>query len=509
MITFLVSIACLVLGYVFYGRFAERFFGVDPARETPMTRLNDGVDYLEIKPWRAFLIQLLNIAGLGPIFGAILGAAYGPVAYLWIVLGCIFMGASHDFFSGMISLRADGCSLPDLFGKFFGNGSRRVMILFSGIMLLAVGVAFVNGPADLLAMHAGKLANMFGGEIFTAEGIALPFTDSTLGWVVFWSAVIIIYYILAVILPINEIIGQIYPFFGVALLFMAFGVAGAMLWLDFSGAIDIPELTFSALKNFQKNPDANPVFPMLFVVVSCGAISGFHATQSPMMARCLKSEKSARVVFYGAMIAEGVLAMIWATAAIAYCGGADALNASGKTPAVLVDEICTSWLGTTGAIIAVIGVIICPITSGDTALRSVRLIAADALRIPQKPLRNRIFVSVPIFVAALLLSQIQFETIWRYVGLANQMLAAGTLWVCSAWLSDAKKPHWILSLPATFLTAVCGSYFLNARHALGGLALPYEISCIGGSVFAALVLVMFLRKVHRGEKFADDGNAEI
>jgi len=502
MVTFIVSIVCLVLGYIFYGRFVSHVFGLDSARETPMQRLNDGVDYIEIRPWRAFLIQLLNIAGLGPIFGAILGAAYGPIAYLWIVFGCIFMGATHDFFSGMISMRANGCSLPDLYGKFFGVNAQRILVLFSGIMLLAVGIAFVNGPADLLATHSSRIAATFGGNFFTAEGFNFPFAG-TLSWIVFWSFAIIAYYVLAVILPINKIIGRIYPFFGIALLFMAVGVAGAMLWQGATGTLEIPELTFSTLKNFNLDTDANPVFPMLFVVISCGAISGFHATQSPMMARCLKNEKSARLVFYGAMIAEGVLAMIWATAAIAYCGGADGLNASGKTPAVLVDEICSSWLGTTGAIVAVIGVIICPITSGDTALRSVRLIAADALRIPQKPLKNRIFVSIPIFVAALFLSQIKFEIIWRYVGLSNQMLAAGTLWGCAAWLVNAKKSHWILSLPATFLTAVCGSYFLNAPHALGGLDLQYNVSCIGGIAFAALVLFAFVKKASRGNGFGD------
>lgn len=503
MITFTVSLLCLILGYVFYGKFIARLFGVDAEREAPVQRLNDGVDYMEIRPWRAFMIQLLNIAGLGPIFGAVLGAAYGPVAYVWIVLGCIFMGSAHDFFSGAISMRADGCSLPNLVGGLLGNGMRRFLILFSCVMLLAVGIAFVNGPAGLLSAQSAKLAaNVPASGVFSEQGIAIPFAG-TLDWGYFWTAAIIVYFVCAVLLPINKIIGSIYPVFSIALLFMAFGVGGAMLWRAAAGTLEIPELTLSALKNFHADPDANPVFPMLFVVISCGAISGFHATQSPMMARCLKSEKYARPVFYGAMIAEGVIALIWATAAIAYCGGADGLNAAGKPPAVLVNEICGSWLGTTGAIAAILGVIVCPITSGDTALRSVRLIAADALKISQKPMRNRILVSLPIFVVALYLSQIRFEVIWRYVGLANQTLAAITLWACATWLARERRPHWFLSVPAAFLSSVCVSYFLNAPHQVGGLALPYDFSWICGAVFAVALFAFFVKKTRRFR-----GNAE-
>lgn len=499
MLTFIISLLCLISGYVFYGKFMTRLFGTDAKRETPVQRLNDGVDYMELRPWRAFMIQLLNIAGLGPIFGAVLGAAYGPAAYLWIVLGCIFMGAAHDFFSGAISMRMDGCSLPDMVGRLLGNGMRRFLVLFSGIMLLAVGIAFVNGPAGLLATQSAAFAKNVVPEagFLSEQGIALPFTGTLVGWGIFWTLVIVVYYVFAVLLPINKIIGAIYPVFSVALIFMAVGVGGAMLWRAGAGTLDMPELTLSALKNFHSNPDANPLFPMLFVVISCGAISGFHATQSPMMARCLKSEKYARPVFYGAMIAEGVIALIWAAAAISYCGGADGLNASGKTPAVLVNEICESWLGTAGAVAAILGVIVCPITSGDTALRSVRLIAADALKISQKPMRNRILVSIPIFAVALLLSQIRFEVIWRYVGLANQTLAAITLWACAVWLSRENKCHWFLSVPAAFLSSVCMSYFLNAPHQVGGLALPYSVSWICGVLFAFALLGFFVRKTAR------------
>ncbi len=507
MITFLVSIALLIFGYIFYGKFVAKLFGVNAGSETPVRRLGDGVDFIELRPWRAFMIQLLNIAGLGPIFGAILGAAYGPVAFIWIVLGCIFMGATHDFFSGMISMRMDGGSLPDLVGRMLGKGVRRFLVAFSSIMLLAVGIAFVSGPAGLLAAQSeGFSQSVSLGGVFSANGIALPFAG-TLGWLPFWTGVIVAYFVAAVLLPIDKIIGRIYPIFSIALIFMVVGVGGAMLWNGFTGTITLPELTFSSLKNFHANADSNPIFPMLFVVISCGAISGFHATQSPRMARCLSSEKYARPVFYGAMIAEGVIAMIWAAAAMAYCGGAEGLNASEKPPAVLVNEICTHWLGVVGAIAAIFGVIICPITSGDTALRSVRLIVADAFSISQKSLAKRVFVSIPIFAIALGLSQVRFEVIWRYVGLANQTLAAITLWACATWLVREGKTHWPLSLPATFLSSVCVAYFLAAEHTVGGLALPHTLAWITGTLVALALLAFFLAFVRRSREQPSGGRA--
>ncbi len=500
MITFFIALVCLILGYVFYGAFVAKLFGVDPARETPVRRLHDGVDYMEIRPWRAFMIQLLNIAGLGPIFGAVLGAAYGPVAYLWIVLGCVFMGAAHDFFSGAISMRFDGCSLPELIGKTLGNGARRVLIPFSALMLLAIGIAFVSGPAGLLAQLSGTLSEVVPVEAVAEGGLVLPFAG-TLSWTAIWTGAIVLYYVFAVLMPINKIIGRIYPIFSVTLIFMALGVSGALLWKTATGALEMPELTFSALRNFHADAGANPLFPMLFVVISCGAISGFHATQSPMMARCLKSERHARPVFYGGMIAEGVMALIWASAAIAYCGGAEGLNAAaqaGKTPAVIVNAICTDWLGAVGAVAAILGVIVCPITSGDTALRSVRLIAADALGVSQKPLLNRVLVSLPIFGVALALSQISFDVIWRYVGVGNQTLAALTLWACATWLARERRTHWPLSVPAAFLSAVCATYFLNAPHKLGGLALGYDVSLLAGTLFACALLAFFVMRVRSG-----------
>ena len=354
MLTFIISIGLLIVAYFTYGKFVERFFGASSTIATPVKRLADGVDYHELKPWRIFVIQFLNIAGLGPIFGAILGAAYGPMAYIWIVIGCIFMGATHDYFSGMLSIRHDGTSLPDIVGKYLGNNVRKFMTFFTGFLLLAVGVSFVNGPADLL----GNLTNM-------------SMTP--------WLYVIFAYYILATLLPIDKIIGKIYPFMGLALIFMAVAVGSYLLYGGFSGKLYIEELTFDTMKNMHADPANNILFPMLFIVISCGAISGFHATQSPMMARCMTDEKYGRPIFYGAMISEGIVAMIWATAAMAYFGGAEGLNAAataGKTPAIIVDAICNSWLGRFGAIIAIIGVVVCPITSGDTAFRSMRLIIA-------------------------------------------------------------------------------------------------------------------------------------
>jgi carbon starvation protein CstA len=469
-ITFVLFTGLLVAAYFVHGRFLARFFGVDPRRETPVRRLADGVDYQELKPWRLFVIQFLNIAGLGPIFGAVLGAAYGPAAYLWIFLGCILAGTVHDFFAAMLSLRHDGMSLPDVVGRYLGRHARRFMTLFTAILLVAVGVSFVNGPADLLAHLTGIEP----------------------GW---WLHVIFAYYILATLLPVNKIIGKIYPFMGAALIFMAIGIGACLLVGGFSGTLHLPELSLDAFKNMHDRPDENILFPMMFIVISCGAISGFHATQSPMMARCTGNERYARPVFYGAMISEGIVAMIWATAAMTFFGGAEALNvaaADGKTPAIIVNEICNTWLGKAGAIIAIVGVVVCPITSGDTAFRGTRLIVADALRVSQKPLRARLLLSTPVFVAAYFLCRFDFSTIWKYVGISNQVLATVTLWTISAYLYRARKPHWITSVPATFLTTVCTTYILVAPYRVGGLALlpavGYPVGILAGIAFLWLFL---------------------
>ncbi len=477
MLTFIISIGLLIVAYFTYGKFVERFFGASSTIATPVKRLADGVDYHELKPWRIFVIQFLNIAGLGPIFGAILGAAYGPMAYIWIVIGCIFMGATHDYFSGMLSIRHDGTSLPDIVGKYLGNNVRKFMTFFTGFLLLAVGVSFVNGPADLL----GNLTNM-------------SMTP--------WLYVIFAYYILATLLPIDKIIGKIYPFMGLALIFMAVAVGSYLLYGGFSGKLYLEELTFDTMKNMHTDPANNILFPMLFIVISCGAISGFHATQSPMMARCMTDEKYGRPIFYGAMISEGIVAMIWATAAMAYFGGAEGLNTAataGKTPAIIVDAICNSWLGRLGAIIAIIGVVVCPITSGDTAFRSMRLIIADALKFNQKPIKNRLIVSIPIFIIAYLLCNVDFSTIWKYVGIGNQVLATITLWTAATYLAKKGKAHWMMSIPATFLSIVCTTYFLIAPYKVGGLYLSSSISYPIGAIVGIGLFVLFITKITRNK----------
>jgi len=475
MITFLISITLLIAAYFTYGKFVERYFGASSAILTPVKRMADGVDYQELKPWRIFIIQFLNIAGLGPIFGAILGAAYGPAAYIWIVVGCIFMGAVHDYFSGMLSLRNDGKSIPDIVGNYLGGNAKKALIFFTAFLLLAVGVAFVTGPADLIARLTGMNMNI-------------------------WLYIIFVYYILATLLPIDKIIGKIYPFFGATLIFMAVAISAVMIYKGFTGEIIMQEATLSNLKNFHSSPEVNILFPMMFIVISCGAISGFHATQSPMMARCMADEKYGRPSFYGAMICEGVVAMIWATAAMAYFGGAEGLNAAaaaGKTPAIIVNELCNSWLGRIGAIIAIIGVVVCPITTGDTAFRGLRLMIADALKFEQKPIRNRLLISVPMFVIAFVLCNVDFSTIWKYVGIGNQVLAAIILWTCARYCVTVKKSHWFLSLPATFLTLVCSSYFLAAPYKSGGLSLDITIATIGGVIIATSALAFFLFKANK------------
>ena len=484
MITFLISIALLVAGYFLYGRFTERFVGADPSRMTPAYELQDGVDFQPMATWKVFVIQFLNIAGLGPIFGAIMGAAYGPASYIWIVLGCIFMGAVHDFFAGMMSLRNGGANMPGITGKYLGNGMKVVMNVVVAFLLLAVGVSFVTGPADLIASLTGVNKEI-------------------------WLYVIFAYYLLATMLPIDKIIGNVYPFMGAALLFMALGVGVMLICGALSGAHEMIELTPATLKNWHSDPQNNILVPMLFIVVSCGAISGFHSTQSPLMSRCLKNEKYARPVFYGAMIAEGIVAMIWATAAMAYFGGPEGLNNAMTegimvdgaltkiTPAIAVDLICKSWLGKVGAVIAVIGVVVCPITSGDTAFRSLRLTIADFLKTDQKPVLKRFLICIPIFALAFFCCKMDFSTVWKYVGIFNQVLATLVLWTSAVYLVDRKKPHWMCSVPAAFLTFVCVSYFVMAPHSTGGLHLSPVVGYIVGIASALSLMILFLLRSRR------------
>ena len=484
MITFLISVLLLVSGYLIYGKVVERFIGVDPARTTPAYDREDGIDYMPMPTWKVFVIQFLNIAGLGPIFGAIMGAAYGPAAYLWIVIGCIFMGAVHDFFAGMMSIESTGANMPDITGKYLGKTMKGVMSFVVSFLLLAVGVSFVTGPSDLIASLTGVSKEI-------------------------WLYVIFAYYLFATLLPIDKIIGSVYPYMGAALLFMAVGVGVMLVVGDRRGTHEMIELTPATLKNWHFAPESNILVPMLFIVISCGAISGFHSTQSPLMARCLKNEKYARPVFYGAMIAEGIVAMIWATAAMAYFGGPEGLNSAMSegimidgvltkvTPAIAVDLICKSWLGKVGAVIAVIGVVVCPITSGDTAFRSLRLTIADFFKSDQKPISRRLIVCIPIFALAYFCCKMDFSTVWNYVGIGNQVLAVIVLWTAAAYLISRGKPHWMCSLPAAFLSFVCVSYFLMAPFKAGGLHLDPAIGYVAGVAVAIGLLILCIYKSRR------------
>ncbi len=481
MITFLLCITGLIAGYFLYGRFIDSYFGIKPERPTPAVTMTDGVDFIPLPAWKIFMIQFLNIAGLGPIFGAILGAMYGPVAYIWIVLGCIFMGAVHDYFSGMLSIRNNGESLPELVGRYLGPTIKNFLRVFTLFLLIFVGVAFVTGPAKLLQTMTGLNVQI-------------------------WLFIIFTYYLLATLLPVNKIIGRIYPIFGASLMVMAVGIGASIIVRYFNGSLHLTELSISGLRNFHHDPAKNILFPMLFIVISCGAISGFHATQSPMMARCLKNEKLGRNIFYGAMIAEGIVAIIWATAAMNYFEDVHGLNytlsnpltsdpAITPDPAWVVNEICRTWLGKVGAVIAIIGVVACPVTSGDTAFRSARLLIADVFRISQSGIRERLIVSIPVFIVGFVLTFIlkdEFGRIWKFVGISNQLLATIVLWSAAMYQYIRNKNHWLLSVPATFLTTICISYIMVAPNNSGGLAIPVTTGYIIG-IFAALgILILFL-----------------
>ena len=475
MITFLISITVLIAGYFTYGKFIDRFFGADHKRPVPAIEMADGVDYQVIKPWKIFIIQFLNIAGLGPIFGAIMGAAYGPIAYLWIVLGCIFMGAAHDYTAGMLSLRHKGASLNEVIGIYLGKGFQKFLTFVIILLLFAVGTSFISGPAGLLHQLSGWNTNI-------------------------WLTIIFAYYIIATLLPIDKIIGTIYPYMGAVLLFMAAAIGVSLLTKGFSGELQMVELTAETFRNYKSNGSEYLLVPMLFIVISCGAISGFHATQSPLMARCMSNEKYGRPVFFGAMIAEGVVACIWATAAMAYFGGPEGLNLaadSGNTPAIIVNAICQSWLGKTGAIIAILGIVVCPITSGDTAFRSLRLILSDTINYSQKPVKNRILISIPIFAIAFLSCTVDFSIIWTYVGISNQLLAATTLWACAAYYASIGKSHLVMTIPAIFITYMSVCFLLIAPNVQGGLNLPPVTGYIGGGIVAVLCTALFYSKKHK------------
>lgn len=476
MFTFTFALLLLIAGYFVYGGFVNRLFAPDPSAKTPALTLTDGVDYLPLPTWKVFMIQFLNIAGLGPIFGAIMGAQFGTVSYLWIVFGTIFAGAVHDFLSGGLSIRNGGESLPELVGRYLGVRTKQVSCIFTIVLMILVGAVFVSGPAELLAGMTSEVFDQL-----------------------FWVIVIFVYYVLATMLPIDKIIGKIYPVFAFALLFMAAGIL-IMLYVK---QPDLPEIW----NGFGTKYEQNPIFPMMFISIACGAISGFHATQSPMMARCLKNETLCRPVFYGAMVTEGIVALIWAAAATYFFHENGIKDGAGiaYSGAYVATQISKDWLGTFGGLLALLGIVAAPITSGDTALRSARLIVADFFNIEQRSIRKRLLICVPIFLSTIGLlvysfSDAQgFKIIWRYFAWCNQTLSVFTLWTITVYLVRNGKPYWVSLVPALLMTCVCTTYILIAPE---GLQLPMILSyIIGGSItvlsaFAFFYWLMRSRKSH-------------
>ena len=475
MITFILSLVALILGYFLYGRFVERVFGPDD-RETPAVAKADGVDFMVLPNWKIFMIQFLNIAGTGPIFGAIMGAKFGPSAYLWIVFGCIFAGATHDYLSGMISMRKGGVGLHEVIGETLGDKTRKLMLVFSVVLLTMVGAVFVYSPAEIL--------------------------DDMAGTTTMWIIIIFAYYFIATMLPVDKVIGRIYPLFAFSLLFMA----AALMVVLLAKWPEIPEL-WDGLGNKALTVDpswSNQLFPCLFITIACGAISGFHATQSPLMGRCMKSERMGRPIFYGAMITEGIVALIWATVA-SYFFYAEpqpgyqlitefSNNGFSTSAPKVVNIICNDWLGVAGGILAMLGVVAAPITSGDTALRSARLIIADFIRIEQRTVKRRLLISVPLFLCciALLLWQVEnpdgFNVIWQYFGWSNQTLSVFTLWAITVYLLKNGKPYYFTLIPALFMTTVCATFLFVSKQAFG---MPERVGYLLGAVVLIVAIGWF------------------
>ncbi len=466
MVTFTLALIVLIAGYFIYGSFVNKIFGPDD-RKTPALTKTDGVDFIPLPTWKIFMIQFLNIAGLGPIFGAIMGAQFGTASYLWIVFGTIFAGAVHDFFSGALSLRNGGESLPEIIGRYLGSKTKKVMGVFTLILMVLVAAVFVSGPAELIA------------------GMTPEWMNS-----IFWIAIIFLYYILATILPVDKIIGKVYPLFAFALLFMAGGIL-VMLYVK---SPDLPEMW----NGFGTKYEKNPIFPMMFISIACGAISGFHATQSPLMARCMTTERHCRPIFYGAMVAEGVVALIWAAAATYFFqenGIIDQATGRAFSGAAVATRISNEWLGAVGGVLAILGIVAAPITSGDTALRSARLIAADFLKIDQKPIRKRLLICIPLFLITMgvlvysLSDADGFKIIWRYFAWCNQTLSVFTLWAITVYLVRNRKNFYIALLPALMMTLVCSSYICIAPE---GLSLSQGVSYAIGGVCTLIALIWFM-----------------
>ena len=468
MISFLIALAVLVIGYITYGKLTEKVFGPDD-RTTPAVAINDGVDCVPIKTWKALLIQLLNIAGTGPIFGALMGACFGPVVFLWIVFGSILGGAVHDYMSGMISERNKGASIAELSGIYLGKPALYIMRVFSILLLLLTGTVFVTSPAALIS----------------------SLTPAALGNT-FWIIVILIYYVLATLLPVDKIIGKLYPVFGVILIIMALSIAGGIIFL--------PQYTIPEVTPVNLNPENLPIWPFMFITVACGAISGFHATQSPMMSKCITSEKDGRTVFYGAMIIESVIALIWAAAGVAFYGSTqvlqEALSDLGQSGVVY--EISKQMLGNVGGVLAIVGVVVCPITSGDTAFRSARLILAEWTKLDHKKIGYRLLITLPLLGVSAVLTQLDFNVLWRYFSWSNQTLAMISLWVATSYLIRNKKQRFIsliTAIPASFMTAVSVTYILVAKEGFKlSTAIGYPIGLIAAAVLFVTYIILASRK---------------
>ncbi|MPW27983.1 carbon starvation protein A [Agarivorans sp. B2Z047] len=488
MLWFLFCVAALLGGYFIYGAFVEKVFGIKEQRQTPAYAKQDGVDFVPISKKKVYLIQLLNIAGVGPIFGPIMGALYGPAAMLWIVVGCIFAGATHDYFSGMLSVRNGGASVPALSGRYLGKSARHFMNIFAIVLLLLVGVVFVSAPA-------GMLTNLINDQ----AGISLG-----LGTMV---SIIFVYYIIATIVPIDKIIGRFYPLFGALLIFMSVGLITAVAFSSehqVMGSFEVSQM-FTNM-----NPNDLPLWPALFITIACGAISGFHATQSPLMARCVENEKNGRFVFYGAMIGEGVIALIWCAIALSFFNSMEGLQAAVASggPGKVVYDASFGLLGVFGGILAFLGVVILPITSGDTAFRSSRLILAEYFNLSQKPVKNRLMIALPIFIIGGILTQVDFGVIWRYFGFANQTTAVMMLWTATAYLLRNDKFHWITTVPAMFMTTVVVTFILNSSTL--GFGLPMTISTVAGVVTTLVITGLLIAKLKGiGEDDLDEELDEI
>ena len=485
MVSFFLCLAVLVCGYLFYGKFVDQTFAPDD-RETPAVAINDGVDYVVMPQWKLFMIQLLNIAGLGPIFGALSGAMWGPVVFLWITFGTVFAGAVHDYFAGMLSERNNGASISEVTGIYLGDTMKNVMRVFSVILLIMVGTVFAVGPAGLIV------------TLTTNSGLSGIMTNK-----IFWLAIIIAYYFIATFISVDKVIGKVYPLFGICLSIMAIGVCFGTL----TSGEKIPEI-FSNFRNM--HPKGTPIWAFMFITVACGAISGFHATQSPLMARCLKSERQGHFVFYGAMVAEGIIALIWAAAGVTLLG-VDKLSELGGGNNNTVYQICTMTMGKIGIILAMLGVIACPITSGDTAFRSARLTLADWMKLDQGKWQNRLMLCVPVLgIGCILgfgnaLGKIDYQIIWRYFSWSNQTLAMIVLWAGAMFLAQNKKNYWICAAPATFMSAVSMTYFMMAGECMGLIAFFKNNKTVGypvGLIFAAACLYVFLSKAKNASKKA-------